>query len=150
MLANRCQWFKGYSNFLLGLAKEGSDLTGIVNFRSLFEMLLIETGHLCERSLRTTFSDSPPPYLVLSSLQEVHITVFNFSGKKSKTPPGILELTLEEALTDAATLRACLENGLGLRQGMHRIIDQQGYVLTPDFALKLLILNERFRLSKFC
>jgi hypothetical protein len=42
-------------------------------------------------------------------------------------------------------LRSHLAPGLGLldTSRMINLIEQQKYVLTPDFALKLLILNER-------
>ena len=56
-------------------------------------------------------------------------------------------LTRTEALAYPALLRISLAPGLGLHDTgkMWNIIQQQGYVLTPDFAYKLLVLNEKRR-----
>lgn len=46
-------------------------------------------------------------------------------------------------------MRARLAIGVGLEQTnlMRNVVDLTNYVLTPDFALKLLVLNERLKVG---
>lgn len=48
-----------------------------------------------------------------------------------------------------ARLRACLASGVGLRETnrMRSVVDLTNYILTPDFALKLLVLYERRKIG---
>ena len=58
---------------------------------------------------------------------------------------GLESVDLKTALENSARLRIDLALGLGLKDSskMKELIDQLEYILTPDFAMRLLILNER-------
>ncbi len=127
-----------------------------------FLLFLEESGRLSEKTLRSTLEDSPPIYSSRSFGENGDIpyaNLFNFSGKPiDKRLEGIL--SYQEALGSGGKLRNYLAPALGLRHTerfysitlitFHTfiwqcwdIILQQKYVLTPDFALKLLIIHER-------
>eukprot|EP01114_Cavostelium_apophysatum_P014001 TRINITY_DN3512_c0_g1_i9.p1 TRINITY_DN3512_c0_g1~~TRINITY_DN3512_c0_g1_i9.p1 ORF type:complete len:5234 (+),score=1501.00 TRINITY_DN3512_c0_g1_i9:231-15932(+) len=149
LLADRCRWLLEYSEYLVRLEKNQFDIKGVATCQDLFDLFIDESGHLCERRLRTSLSDDPPIYSIRSSSTEEDVSrevkFVNFSRRKLALPPGIPSLDLHEALAFPDVLRVSLAPGLGLlkTERMRSIVQQQNYVLTPDFSLKLVILNER-------
>ena len=151
LLADRCRWMKSYATYILSLQSEGFALNAedSYDYDKLFSIFLEEAGHLCERDLRTSLAEKPPIYSARSTSPAVGISFLNFAATSPKealvATRGLPALDFNTALSDSARLRVNLAPGLGLFKTarMVNIITQQRYVLTPDFALKLLILNER-------
>ncbi len=155
-LADRCIWLRNYAlypsqkssfylfGYLVQCQHTDMNITDSYDFGRLFRMFMEESGHLCERKLKTTLSLHPPIYSSRSSLPyPPDVAFFDFGYNDMEGLPNVLDLNT--ALAFPAKLRVKLAPGLGLHHTdrMVQRIQQQNYVLTSDFALKLLILNEK-------
>jgi len=147
LLAERCRWLTGYLQRKHHTEQSGFDSAFDKSQASqLFEQFLLEAGKLCEEDFKHNCMTAPP---LLSSRGPAGSDDFSFiSFSKTAQLPLLANasiVSLQEALSKPALLRISLAPGLGLSDTskMWNIIKQQRYVLTPDFALKLLILNER-------
>jgi len=124
----------------------------------VFERFVAEAAALSGSNIRWS-SATPPSFSARSRAESAQllpvVTFFDFSPQVPDehapidTTSGLkkVTLTLQKATKKPARLRTELARGLGILRSerMVRIITQQRYVLTPDFALKLLVLNERRR-----
>lgn len=153
-MAERCRWIIEQYKFASTWGAEE-----IHRYGDEFELFLKESGHLCENELKTRLEDNPPIYSSRLASSEVNCTFLNFSAETKEEAKqrtlGFDALDFKSALTDPGLLRSTLALGIGLNQTnrMVNLIEQQQYVLTPDFALKLLILNERRKVRQnviFC
>jgi len=163
VLADRFRWLCEYSRRYqrnrdamremrqLGMAGAGRSVSEPIRPLDLFDRFVRECGALSQQRLYWT-SASPPVYSARSPAESEellpNVTFFDF--REATLPCRAtkkLLLSLEKALKRPARLRTELARGLGIlrTERMIRIIEQQRYVLTPDFALKLLVLNERRR-----
>jgi hypothetical protein len=76
-------------------------------------LFLEESGHLCEKALRTSLEDSPPTYSSRSFGVNPYIDLLHFNSKK-KLAYNIPALSLQEALNSSGLLRNYLAPALGL------------------------------------
>ncbi|KAL6077130.1 Replication factor C small subunit [Balamuthia mandrillaris] len=153
LLADRCRWMKERVQSLQSLVKQQVDVES-TPIDCLLELFLAECGRLCERQLRENISVNPP--VLTSRSFDGHwadIDVLDLRPLEGgrDTPisvPKTSVLSLADAFAFPEQLRVKIAHGLGLTRTdkMWRIVEQQGYVLTPDFAVKLLILNEKRRI----
>lgn len=78
----------------------------------LFKLFLEESGHLCEKSLRTTLQDNPPTYSSRSYGDYPYVDLLHFSSRKLTY--NVQALSLKEALKNSGLLRNYLAPALGL------------------------------------
>eukprot|EP00727_Mastigamoeba_balamuthi_P014126 m51a1_g9336 hypothetical protein (4370) ;mRNA; r:36058-55372 len=93
---------------------------------------------VCEPS---TEDEMPPIFSVLDFSGDSSSIATRFSGNV---------FTTADALQSEAILRVKLAHGLGCKrtQNVCKLFEQQGYVLTPDFATKMILLNDMMRANQ--
>ena len=136
LLYSKCIWLKKYALSMQKYAKEGSNLAGICTPGQLFDVFLEETKQISNTPLVVT-----PIYSCCSNTEPPSLSLLNFSGKPSTFSYITDELSVGLALNKQELLRQVVGQAFSSRP-LYPIIVQQGYVLTPDFALKLLLLND--------
>ncbi len=161
LLACRLKWLKQNIHYrlLLSQNREYDEVfQAQLPFLTLFQNFIGESSDLSNPRLGETLFSDPPVLSCRSSgiIQDdqalpffTFINYFDFSHRpkiisKDYYRPQV-DLTLPQAINSPSFLRQKLAEGLGLRDSskMLHIITQLGYVLTPEFALRLLILHEK-------
>ncbi|KAH3760870.1 AAA+ ATPase [Pelomyxa schiedti] len=151
LMADRCKWLQKHSEERLKLLSNvefAENAEQMLSVSKLFDLFVDESISLCKLSLDmdTQF------FIAREHLQTVH--------EESMIPPlptalafmrtlpysalsSMHILTLEQA-QDETQLRRELSLAFGV-SNLRSIIEQQQYILTPDFALKLLILYDHMK-----
>jgi hypothetical protein len=93
-------------------AREGFQAEQGLPADQLFKLFLEESGHLCEKSLRTSLQDSPPTYSSRSYGEFPYVDLLHFSTRKLTY--NVRALSMDEALRNSGLLRNYLAPGLGL------------------------------------
>jgi hypothetical protein len=136
----------------------------------LFDTFLLEAGRISEDSLRTQLSQNSPVFSARVFGDNPYV---NFLNLRDQHIPELQPISLSktQAMIDSAQLRHFLGPALGLTNTSKLIsispffffslhvqyiyifdlsgfILKQKYVLTPDFAAKLLVVHERLKAGK--
>jgi len=115
-------------------------------FSKLFSHFLREAAFFCNGRLKGDWTKVDQGFICLGE-EGYHATMLCLGPKVSTETEGPIHdrLTLKDAEENPVRLRRDLAPALGLDSSKMISILQRGagYVLTPDFALKLFVLNER-------
>eukprot|EP01105_Mastigella_eilhardi_P018255 TRINITY_DN4218_c1_g1_i5.p1 TRINITY_DN4218_c1_g1~~TRINITY_DN4218_c1_g1_i5.p1 ORF type:complete len:4438 (+),score=1224.04 TRINITY_DN4218_c1_g1_i5:2312-15625(+) len=134
LLYCRCMWLWEYARYLQGLQQEGNDIGRCTTPDTIMNIFLDETMQMANTPLRIS-----PIYSLCSRTNPPSLRLINFSDKPTKHHVNVL--TVEEAINNTTELRRELGQAFSDRP-LWPIIAKLCYVLTPDFMLKLLLLND--------
>ena len=115
-----------------------------------FHVFLIESINLCDSNISQDFSNQSPFFT--ARYVEHSDASFNLIDFKSKAPhidPNIVNkiLTKKIAIDRPGNLVSDLAFSFGMPgpRKVYEILEDESYLLTPEFALKLLYLNDTFK-----
>ncbi|KAH3767876.1 AAA+ ATPase [Pelomyxa schiedti] len=151
LLADRCSWLLQYAKQQL-LYQQEHDVSKLLSVHQLLFLFESDSLRLCtltldvsdqiyiarEHTHRLNFQGITLPTAIVAAKSLPMLT----SGKEAL--PRDLVFTLEEAKSMPARLRQQLQLSFGI-EGLDRILRQHHYVLTPDFALKLLLIYDHMK-----
>eukprot|EP01099_Mayorella_cantabrigiensis_P003370 TRINITY_DN2602_c0_g2_i3.p1 TRINITY_DN2602_c0_g2~~TRINITY_DN2602_c0_g2_i3.p1 ORF type:complete len:1282 (-),score=317.21 TRINITY_DN2602_c0_g2_i3:393-3689(-) len=142
----RIQWLDDYGNYINQTREQKGDVRSAIPKKAFFNLFFDECRTLCDPQLGTLISNDPPNISSLNH-QDFTFKIFSFGTRQNTIPPIFRDAILSEktVLETPSLLRVELAPGLGLRRTnkLLNLINQQQYGLTPDFAMKLLVLNEK-------
>ncbi|KAH3761459.1 AAA+ ATPase [Pelomyxa schiedti] len=150
LLADRCHWLAKHADQRYKLMMSGFGNVGeqMVKMSLLFDMFLSESISLCNMTLdaekqiyvaRQCVENMKESKDSLADIPVLPCALVFCEGYP--LPSELHKLTLPEAQSNPAILRAEVATAFGV-ENLYHIIQSQGYILTPDFALKLLIIND--------
>jgi hypothetical protein len=122
-------------------------------YSKLFAIFLEECGHICDVNIRQDWGDYPYTYTCLD-FDTVDFEILALSDNENwdaiKKSRGLPCLDGQDAKKFPVKLRTKIAPSLGLldTSKIHTVLSNSKYVLTSDFALKLLLLNEMRKVGR--
>jgi hypothetical protein len=152
LLAARCKWIKSYAVRLKELSQKetAADANYIVSveeqffFRQFMTYFITEVAHFCKANISLNISSLP-----VISLREDHSFCFvdcQGNTPQNRTAGGTLYLTgIQETKNNPEGIFSALALTLGVTDTRRflNVIRQQRFIMTFDFVVKLLLLNDR-------
>ncbi|KAH3763811.1 AAA+ ATPase [Pelomyxa schiedti] len=151
LLADRCKWLSVHARQRLTLFNScelANNLSGTVPISKLFQMFVEESHVLCNPPLGSeqfiyTAREKPPPHRKDSVVvMQLPIVIPVMEHVPPQLPvPGEFVLPLAGAVEDPRLLRQQLQLTFGM-ENIQEVIERKKYILTPDFALKMLLVYD--------
>ena len=160
LLKNRFEWFINWFRVTKTAVSVPDEYGGYADIRALilpikcFEVLIVEALRLSQppkiQDKRFCISNdlsSNPPLISIREPNSITVTFLELAEKGVNTLGISNYQSFQSLLNRPEYLRSNIAPSLGLidTSKMGSIIAQQNYVLTPDFAIKLIFLNEMKR-----
>jgi hypothetical protein len=126
--------------------------------KQLFEVFLDECEHMCNADIRQNWSNFPVAFTssintIVDGNENVDHNILHLHSKSeqeaSKAAYSLFAIDGKTCKDQPKYLRQSLAYSLGLvhTDRLIRLLESHNYVLTPDFATKLLLLSERKKVN---